>query len=106
MMNDTMPTTPRWGCDHTAGAAAALIGSRSAVMALITRSSLVAAVRIFRMLQVPERPPARDRRHGREVVGGRRRAHRPFERPGIPRISSRSGAFPVRNDQIRYEHEQ
>ena len=53
--------------------------------------SLVAAVRIFRMLQIPQRPPARDHRNRREVVGRRRRARRPFERPGVPRIVAGPG---------------
>src|SRR6185295_20377272 len=104
MMNDTMPTTPRSGSVHTAGAAAARVGSMSVATAtaLITRPSLVAAVGVFRMFQIPERTPARDRRDRREVVRRRRGAHGPFECPGVPRIVSGPFAFPIRDDQVRH----
>src|SRR5580765_7436636 len=76
-----------------------------AATALITPSSLVAAVGIFRMLQIPQRAPAGDARNGCEVVRRRWRTDGPFERPGIPRILSRVGALPVRQDQVCDEHE-
>ena len=43
---------------------------------------------------LPQRMPARHDRNDGEIVGRRRRRHRPFQRRGIPRI----GALPVCRD--------
>src|SRR5262249_38748517 len=55
--------------------------------------SLIAAVRIFRMLQIPQWPAACDYGDGRKIIRGRRGGNRPFESPRVPRIVPRLGAL-------------
>src|SRR5262245_43009750 len=103
MMRQAMATWPRSGSFHSPGAASAGTAMASVVMA---RSlSLVAAVRIFRMFQVPQRPAARHHRDGREVVRRRWRADRPLEGPGVPRVLAGRRPLPVRPDEIDDEHD-
>src|SRR5580704_19306602 len=61
---------------------------------------LVPPVWIFRMLQVPQRPAALYLRSDREVVRGRRRIGRPFERPSVPRIDPGDCTAEVRPQQV------
>src|SRR3954471_299476 len=77
----------------------------SAATALITRSSLVTAIGIFRMFQIPQRAPAGDARNGWEVVSRRWRTDGPFERPAVPWILAGPGALPVGDDQVCDEHQ-
>ena len=76
----------------------------SAAMALIT-VSLVAAVGIFRMFQIPERTPARDHRNRREVVRRRWRARGPLERPGVPGIFPALSPFKYETTRFAHKHE-
>ena len=57
------------------------------------------------MLQIPKRSPARDRRNRREVVCRWRRAHGPFECPGVPWVFTSAAALPIGKDQVRNEHQ-
>src|ERR1700733_15653562 len=68
-------------------------------------SSLIVAIRIVRMLRVPERAAARHRRKRRKVIGWRRRRCGPFQCPCVPGIVTGSGALEIRNDEVRNEHE-
>src|SRR5580698_1444669 len=61
---------------------------------------LVPPVWIFRMLQVPQRASALYLRRDREVVRGRRRIGRPFERPCIPGIAPGDFTAEVRPQQV------
>jgi hypothetical protein len=67
-------------------------------------SSLVLPVRIFWVLDVPERAPAFDDGNSGEVVFHRRRTRGPFERPRVPRIVSCGLASEIRPKQISDEH--
>src|ERR1700756_1787695 len=66
--------------------------------------SLIAAIGIFRMLQIPQRSTARNRGNGHKVVRRRRRTDGPFQRPCIPRIIARLHSFEIRNDQVCYKY--
>src|SRR5260370_8019476 len=66
---------------------------------------LVSAVRIFRMLEIPQRPAACDSRNRSEVVSRGRRTYRPFESPCIPWIISDLSPPPVRNDKVADKQE-
>src|SRR5262245_13107723 len=105
MMRAAIPTFPRYGRLHLSGVSRA--GVVIAFVALIARFpySLVAAVRIFRMLQVPQGPAAGDCWDGRKVVCRRWGACGPFESPCVPRIIPCKSSLPIRNDEIRYEHQ-
>src|SRR5579863_6859692 len=61
---------------------------------------LVMPIRVFGMLQVPQRPPASDLRKPGEVVRRRWRTGGPFERPRIPGIVPGDGAAEVRPQQV------
>src|SRR5262247_3430941 len=103
MMRAAIPTVPRYGRLHPAGVSRA--GVVIAFVALIARSlSLVAAVRIFRMLQIPQRPATADCRDGRKVVCRRWGAYRPFESPCVPGIIPCNLSLPIRNEEVRYKH--
>src|ERR1700685_1488585 len=67
--------------------------------------SLIAAIGVFRMLQVPQGAAARDCRNRRKVIRWGRRADRPFQCPCIPRVVTGSGSLEIRNDEGRNEHE-
>src|SRR5437867_8353278 len=83
MMRAAIPTVPRYGRLHASGVSTA--GVVIAFVALIALSrSLVAAVRVFRMLPIPQRPAAGDCRDGSKVVCRRRGAYGPFESPCVP----------------------
>src|SRR5215831_331262 len=104
MMRAAIPTVPRYGRLHPSGVSRA--GVVIAVVALIARSfSFVAAVRIFRMLQIPQRPAAGDCWYGCKVVCGWRGAYGPFESPCVPGIIPCKSSLPKRNDKVRYKHE-
>src|SRR6185437_6732743 len=64
---------------------------------------LIPPVRIFRMLEVPKRPPALHFRNGREVVCGWRRRSRPFQSPGVPWIIAGRASSKVRPEQVESE---
>src|ERR1700686_3705627 len=96
MMRAAIATLPRPG--RTQGRGARVIGI---VSALIWASPLlVSAVRIFRMLLIPQRAAACDRRNRSEVVSRGRGVYRPFERPCIPWIVAGLCSLPVRNDKV------
>src|SRR5262245_35018329 len=104
MMRAAIPTVPRYGRLHPSGVSSA--GVAIEFVALIARSlSLVAAVRVFRMLQIPHRPAAGDGRDGRKVVCRRWRAYGPFESPCVPGIIPCKSSLPIRNDEVRYKHQ-
>src|SRR5262249_50962165 len=108
MISAAIPTVPRYGRLHPSGVSSA--GVVIASVALIARSlflkhSFVAAVRIFRMLQIPQWPTARDYRDGRKVVCRRRGAYGPLESPCVPGIIPCKSSLPVRNDEVRYKHQ-
>src|SRR5262249_12159378 len=101
MMKAAIPTVPRYGRLHPSGVSRAGVAIEFA--ALI--ASFVSAVRIFRMLQIPQRPAAGDCRDGRKVVCRRWGACGPFESPCIPGIIPCRSALPIRNDEVRYKHQ-
>src|SRR5262250_1165297 len=101
MMREVIPTVPRYGRRHPSGVSRAGVGIE--VVALI--GSLVAAVRVFRMLQIPQRPAAGDCRDGRKVVCRRWGAYGPFESPCVPGIIPCNVSLPIRNDEVRYKHQ-
>src|SRR5215472_11543574 len=93
-----IPTGPREGNVHW-------LPIVVAAEALLTPFSQVSIqIRIFRMLQVPQRATTRYRGNLREVVFGRRRRRRPFERPGIPRIIARQLSGEKRPQQVPNEN--
>src|SRR5215472_9462433 len=107
-IRQNIPTRPREGSTH--GLSATGIVAGSVLMLFLYNSkiatreaSLVLPVRIFRMLDVPQRPAAPHLRQNREVVVGRRRRSCPLERPRIPRIIVRAPALKVRPHQITDE---
>src|SRR5437867_12044837 len=103
MMREAIPTFPRYGKLHPSGVSRA--GVVIAFVALIALSlSLVAAVWVFRMLSIPQRPPARDCRDRGKVVCGRRGAYGPFESPCVPGIIPCKISLPKRNDEVRHKH--
>src|SRR5215831_12355084 len=67
--------------------------------------SFVAAVRIFRMLQIPQWPAAGDCRDGCKVVCRWWRADGPFESPCVPGIIPCKSPLPIRNNEVRYKHQ-
>src|SRR5215471_17829072 len=73
-----IPTRPRDGRVHE--------GVTTAAVALMNETSFVSPVRVFRMLDVPQRTPASHIGQFGEIVFGRRRSNAPFKRPRIPRI--------------------
>src|SRR6516165_8949546 len=107
-IRQNIPTRPREGSLH--GRSATGIVADIVLMLFLYNSknatleaSLVFPVRIFRMLDVPQRPAAPHLRQNREVVVGGRRRSCPLERPRIPRIIARAAASKVRPDQIKDE---
>src|ERR1700691_4121681 len=62
--------------------------------------SLIAAIGVFRMLQVPQGASARNRRNGRKVIRSRRRTDGPFQCPRVPRIVTGSGSLEIRNYEV------
>src|ERR1700735_3507757 len=67
--------------------------------------SLIAAIGILPMLQVPQGTAALDCRNRRKVIGRGRRAGRPFQRPCIPGIVTGSSSLEIRNDEVCNENE-
>src|SRR5215472_7548874 len=64
---------------------------------------LVLPIRIFRMLQIPQRTTTSDLGDSRKVIRRRRRSGGPFERPRVPRIAPGGRTPQVRPQQIGYE---
>src|SRR3974390_327038 len=62
--------------------------------------SFIVAVRIFGMLEIPERAATLDRGDDGKIVGGRRRANGPFEGPSVPRIVACLRSFEIRIDHV------
>jgi hypothetical protein len=95
-MRESIPTRPREGSSHGSSVPGMVIG-----VALIGRSSLlVPPVRIFRVLEIPERPATSDRWNQREVICGRRRGRGPLECPGVPWIAPCTLASEVGPEQV------
>src|SRR5216684_3189923 len=67
--------------------------------------SLIAAIGVFRMLQVPQGAAARDRRNGRKVIRRWWRTDGPFQCPCVPRVVTGPGSLEIRNYEVCYEHE-
>src|SRR4051812_37583408 len=100
-MRPAMPTRPRSGRFHVSNSSTA---EAALMFVAIVPTSFVTAVRIFRMLQVPERPAALDDGDRRKVVRRRRRGDRPFERPRVPRIVAGLRALSIGNQQVDNEY--
>src|SRR5580704_13021323 len=66
---------------------------------------LIAAVRVFRMLAIPQWPPAAYRWNRSKVVGRWRRSDRPFEGPGVPWIVPRFRSPEIRKNKIGYKYQ-
>src|ERR1700722_4366964 len=66
--------------------------------------SLIAAIRIFGMLQIPQGSAALDGRNGREVIRRGRGTDRPFQGPCVPWIIAGLFSLEIRNDEICNEH--
>src|SRR5262245_38887463 len=101
MMRAAIPTVPRYGRLHPSGVSRAGVAIEFATLI----ASLVSAVRIFRMLQIPQRPAAGDCRDGRKVVCRRWRAYGPLESPCIPGVVPCKSPFPIRNNEVRHKHQ-
>src|SRR5580704_7114931 len=94
-MRPAIATLPRSGRLQVAGACEN--GFASALIAFFLYLRLLSsfvrlfilAVWIFGMLQVPQRPPARNHWDGSKVIRRRRGACRPFECPGVPGVIAR-----------------
>src|SRR5260370_14687040 len=99
-MRHAMPIFPRYGSFQARG----LSGSGVAIVLIRSIPSLIAAVRVFWVLQIPQWPAARDCGERSKVVDRGRRTYGPFKSPGIPGIVSRFGSFEVRNNHVRDEH--
>src|SRR6516164_9121954 len=107
-IRQNIPTRPREGSTH--GLSAPGIVAGSVLMFFLYNSknaareaSLVLPVRIFRMLDVPQRPAAPHLWQNRKVVVGGRRRCCPLERPRIPRIVVGEAASKIRPHQIKDE---
>src|ERR1700757_1320834 len=87
MIRQYMPTRPRDGRGHSCSRPP---GTKGIALIYAYLSVLVLPVRVFVMLQIPQRPTAAHHRLCRKVIGGRRRGSRPFERPRVPRIVARN----------------
>src|SRR5580704_14912849 len=100
-IKESIPTRPREGSTH----GCSIVDGTDEMLLKSLSSSLVLPVRIFRVLDVPERPPAFDNGNFGKVVfhGGRTRG--PFERPRVPRIIPSGLALETRPKQISDEHE-
>src|SRR5262245_38999196 len=104
MMRAAIPTVPRYGRLQPSGVSRA--GVVIASVALTARYlSHVAAVRICRMLQIPQWPATGDCRDGRKVVCRRCVAYRTFESPCVPGIIPCESALPIRNNDVRDKHQ-
>src|SRR5215472_5709426 len=106
-IRQNIPTRPRAGSVHGLSAPGMVAGS---VLMLFLYNSKIAGeasfvlpVRIFWVLDVPQRPPAPHLRQNREVVVWGRRRSCPLERPRIPRVIARVAALKVRPHQIKDE---
>src|SRR5271154_331492 len=95
MMRPAIAIFPRDGRSQ----AAAGFGHEVAT-AFIAVRSLIAAIGIFRMLQVPQGAAALDCRNDRKVVRGRRRTDAPFQRPCVPGIVTGSGSLEIGNYEV------
>src|SRR5271165_4154409 len=93
-----MPTRPRISCPSGISDG----GSATDVVAMRVSPLLVLPVRIFRMLQVPQRTAAAHHRLFREVIVRRRRTRAPLQRPRIPRIVSRWLSLEIRPHKIHH----
>src|SRR4029450_2877593 len=92
-MRQNMPTRPRVGSSHFSSPAVIVIGAAFMDGAPLL---VVLPIWILRVLEVPERPAASHDRNRREVVGSRRGAGGPFQRPCVPwivpgRLGARGG---------------
>src|SRR6202035_642878 len=67
--------------------------------------SLIAAIGVFRMLQVPQGAAARDRRNGCKVIRRGRRTDGPFQCPRVPRVVTGSLSLEIGNYEVCQEHE-
>src|SRR5580692_4029201 len=67
--------------------------------------SLITAIWIFRMLQVPQGAAACHCRNRRKVIGRGRRRCGPFQRPCVPRVVTGPGSLEIRNDEVGNEQE-
>src|ERR1700683_2002751 len=99
-IRENIPTRPREG--STQGCSME-VGVEGMVLKTLS-SSLVLPVRIFWVLDVPERAPAFGDGNSGEVVFHRRRTCGPFECPGVPGIVSSNLPFEIRPEQISDEH--
>src|SRR5271163_2951670 len=99
-IRESIPTRPREGSTHRCSMEA---GTEEAVLKTLS-SSLILPIRIFWVLDVPERAPALDDGNPGKVVLHWRRTCGPLERPRVPRIVSSSLAFEIRPKQVSYEH--
>src|SRR5258708_29039537 len=66
---------------------------------------LIADVRVFRMLAIPQWPPAAYGWNRSKVVRRWRRTHRPFESPSVPGIVPRFEAREIRKSEVHHEHQ-
>src|SRR4030095_12928940 len=103
MIRQTIPTRPREGSVHGVSITGKATGGP-----LTGQSLFVFPVRIFRMLDIPQRPAASDLQQDGEIVNRRRRGDGPFERPCVPRIAAGGPASEIRPDQVideeQYRH--
>src|SRR6476646_2089903 len=133
MMREAMPTFPRYGRFQASGVSRA--GVVIGFMTLIALSvfltvgptgqaasvhrfaasligqlpipphSLVAAVGVFGMFQIPQRTAAGDYRDGSKVVRRGRGAYGPFESQCVPGIIPCRVSLPLRNDKVSYKQQ-
>src|SRR5277367_369085 len=99
-IRENIPTRPREGSTHGCSMEA---GADEMVLKTLS-SLLVLPIRIFWVLDVPERAPAFYDRNSGKVVLHWRRTRGPLERPRVPRIVSCGLTFEKRPEQISDEH--
>src|SRR5580704_11078682 len=101
MMRPAIATFPRDGSCQPV-----VVFGNEVVTALIMISpSLIAAIGIFRMLQVPQGAAARDGRNGRKVIRRGRRTGGPFQCPRVPRVVTGPVSLEIGNYEVCYKHE-
>src|SRR5438270_6505141 len=88
VIRQAMATMPREGSYHSASVFVCCSGTVAIVSSINRMRLLECRIRIFRMLQIPQRAAARHLRLDGEVVRGRRRGRGPFEGPRIPGVGT------------------
>src|ERR1700693_5558334 len=96
MMRPAIATFPRDGRSH----AGAVFGNEVVTALIMISPSLIAAVGIFGMLQVPQWTATRHCRNRCKVIRRRRGTDRPFQCPRVPRVVTGTDSLEIRNYEV------